>query len=306
MQVTLEASFDKMAEMAALTHGVKVPENAEEYVSKIVYSRNHQSVAEFAVYCIKLAGISRHCADIIGARRLISIEEQSMRHVKSLLPQNASAETKQCFKWYTRLLDKGWKKEDARYVLNLLAPTNMGIVINRREMHILVERLRQNGKHDTLELADHLVKIMRKGGQMFVAHDNPKPVKEQPCMHCGISVLKDQDVKVSGPRAPEFEDCIITDKLSIVATSQLKRHRMGTLIRTTLKDEFHVPIEDPEFEAMLLEARTMEVPIFATKQRFTWKVNRRALANFLTLRMDKAAQKEIRDFAISINDALRS
>lgn len=304
MKVTIKASMSMAAEAAAMTRNKKPPANAEEYVQKIVYAKGHRSIAEFTSYIIELQGITRHTASIVSGRRIASPAEQSLRYSTPATVGN-DPEVKQSFEWYNRLLSKGFAKDDARYVLSTKVLVNMMVSINRREMHVLVNRLYADTRADTVELADTLVKLMRKDG-MFQLQKDDNIESEWPCKDIGIEIV-DLRGEATGPRADELEFYRITDELSISALDQLKRHRMSTLIRhphINPKQCNYYMFSDKEYLEMIEAASSFDLPVLAAKQKFTWLINKRALRNFLNLRTDAAASTEIRNWSIDLKETL--
>jgi len=304
MKVTIKASMSMAAEAAAITRNKKPPANTEAYVQKIVYAKGHRSIAEFTSYIIELQGITRHTASIVSGRRLVSSAEQSLRY-STPATADSDPEAKQSFEWYNKLLARGFAKEEARYVLSTKVLINMIVSINRREMHVLVNRLYADARVDTIELADTLVKLMCKDG-MFQLQKDENIENEWPCKDIGIEIV-DLRGEATGPRADELEFYRITDELSISALDQLKRHRMSTLIRCSHinpKQCNYYMFNDEEYLKIIEEASSFEFPILAAKQKFTWLINKRALRNFLDLRTDAAASTEIRNWSIDLKETL--
>jgi len=124
-----------------------------------------------------------------------------------------------------------------------------------------------------------------------------------------------------------FEHIVFRFKVRcpIFVARQWQRHRMGSYTEASLRvnrDEllFYIPdsIDDEAkeiYETAIKNAYdayrkllTMKVPAerargvlpFATYTTFYWTVNMRSLMNFLKLRLDKSAQKEIREYAQTI------
>ncbi len=127
-----------------------------------------------------------------------------------------------------------------------------------------------------------------------------------------------------------FEHSVFTFKITcpIFTARQWMRHRIGSFteksLRYTTESEFYTPkfstTEKMELYKsymrlvettykLFLESETKEnarslLPLGMMTQ-FYWTVNARSLMNFLKLRLDKHAQKEIRDLANIVLDKFR-
>lgn len=138
----------------------------------IVFGMGHHSVAEHAVFNFDVIGVSRLAIETLETHRLASYTEKSQRYIKLDEEVVVASEIEQrglsdafrayihrSFERYRRLLDglvgSGMDPrlagEDARYVLPLAVPGQLGMTVNARSLEHLIKRL---ASHPLREVAD--------------------------------------------------------------------------------------------------------------------------------------------------------
>lgn len=309
MQLKLLGRLNKAALAAALTRGKRPPANKIAYVEKIVGVKHHSSVSEFIVYSFELKGIRRDVARIIGSRRLLSPMETSQRYV-AVKSEATEGYEKKAFDAYNKLITKyKWKKEDARYVLPTSILTNMTIMVNRRSLGTLIERLQESRIAQAKEVAKFLIKTAKEDG-IFETWE-PRKCKNVSAYKKGqvVEIMEpEQACYIKGRRAAEFIDVIVSDKLSVSALEQLKRHRIASLVVDDFaqRKSFYIPqgykVGTGFYKKTIAAAGRTEIN--ASMKGFTLKINMRSLANLKNLRTNRHAQTEIREWSTPLCDDL--
>ncbi len=135
---------------------VKEIERSRRSNENIIYKMGHSSIAEHAVFNIDVEDASRLLVEFIEHHRLASFTERSQRYVffgnkefqvpEELMGSKFEEEVRELesdkFHFYKKLCeDKDLKEkygdkllEQARYVLGLTCPTDLGLTINAREL----------------------------------------------------------------------------------------------------------------------------------------------------------------------------
>jgi flavin-dependent thymidylate synthase len=141
---------------------VREVEKARRTNERIVYRMGHSSVAEHAVFNIDIEGASRLLVEFIEGHRLASYTERSQRYVSfsdadPFIPGELSGSRtgdrlaeldRDKFRLYRKLegdpaLQGKYDKallEQARYVLGLTCPTDIGMTANAREAEYIISR----------------------------------------------------------------------------------------------------------------------------------------------------------------------
>lgn len=140
----------------------------------------HTSVAEHvsASFCIE--GISRSCLAQLTRHRMASFSVTSQRYCEVggddwyVIPPSVIeageevgfvAEVEKAAKAYHRLLAKGVKKEDARFLLPEATKTSLIMTINVRSlMNFLSLRLDKSAQWEIRELANEMVQALEEEG----------------------------------------------------------------------------------------------------------------------------------------------
>lgn len=144
----------------------------------------HTSVAEHVSASFRIEGISRSCLAQLSRHRMASFSVMSQRYCEIegddwyVIPPSVieageevgfMAEAEKAAKAYRRLLAKGVKKEDARFLLPEATKTSLIMTINVRSlMNFLSLRLDKSAQWEIRELANAMVQALKEiGGEWF-------------------------------------------------------------------------------------------------------------------------------------------
>lgn len=159
----------------------------DEYSSKRVkrcLRNGHTSVVEHVSVTLRIEGISRSCLAQLTRHRIASFSVMSQRYCEvggddwfvippSIIEAGEEvgfvAEVEKAAKAYHRLLAKGVKKEDARFLLPEATKTSLIMTINVRSlMNFLSLRLDKSAQWEIRELANAMVQALKEiGGEWF-------------------------------------------------------------------------------------------------------------------------------------------
>ena len=157
----------------------------DEYSSKRVkrcLRNGHTSVAEHVSATFHIEGISRSCLAQLTRHRMASFSVTSQRYCEVggddwyVIPPSVIeageevgfiAEVEKAAKAYHRLLAKGVKKEDARFLLPEATKTSLVMTINARSlMNFLHLRLDKSAQWEIRKLAEQIEQaLMEMGGE---------------------------------------------------------------------------------------------------------------------------------------------
>ena len=140
----------------------------------------HTSVAEHVSASFRIEGISRSCLAQLTRHRMASFSVTSQRYCEIkgddwyVIPPSVIeageevgfiAEVEKAAKAYHRLLAKGVKKEDARFLLPEATKTNLVMTINVRSlMNFMSLRLDKSAQWEIRELANAMVQALKEIG----------------------------------------------------------------------------------------------------------------------------------------------
>ena len=144
----------------------------------------HTSVVEHVSSSFRIEGISRSCLAQLTRHRMASFSVMSQRYCEIegddwyVIPPSVieageevgfCAEVEKAAKAYHRLLAKGVKKEDARFLLPEATKTSLIMTINVRSlMNFLNLRLGKSAQWEIRELANAMVQALKEiGGEWF-------------------------------------------------------------------------------------------------------------------------------------------
>ena len=144
----------------------------------------HTSVAEHVSASFRIEGISRSCLAQLTRHRMASFSVKSQRYCEIegddwyVIPPSVIeageevgfvAEAEKAAKAYHRLLAKGVKKEDARFLLPEATKTSLIMTINVRSlMNFLSLRLGKSAQWEIKGLANAMVQALKEiGGEWF-------------------------------------------------------------------------------------------------------------------------------------------
>ncbi len=148
-------------------------EGARSSNENIIYRMGHSSVAEHAVFNLDIEDASRLLVEFIEHHRLASYTERSQRYVffgdkELVIPKEIEDSEfredvidleRKKFDLYNRMVSDALMKEkygdklleQARYVLGLTCPTDIGLTLNARELEYIIA---QGTKHDLSEVRE--------------------------------------------------------------------------------------------------------------------------------------------------------
>lgn len=181
MQVTAiratESPMHLVSEAAGMCYG------KDDYNPKRVrrcIANGHTSVAEHVSATFRIEGISRSCLAQLTRHRMASFSVMSQRYCEiegddwHVIPPSVieageevgfCAEAEKAAKAYRRLLAKGVKKEDARFLLPEATKTSLVMTINVRSlMNFLSIRLSKSAQWEIRELANAMVHALKEIG----------------------------------------------------------------------------------------------------------------------------------------------
>jgi len=164
-----------IADIASICYGKEEAKNPERLLRNL-YKLGHGSVFEHAYYTFKIEGISRACLAQLTRHRHASYTVRSQRYSDEsyqgvVIPTDIAnnfimqkkyvellAETQ---RFYQYLLDNGYKKEDARFVLPQAMETELYMSCNLRELiHIADLRLSKAAQWEIRELVREMVRLV--------------------------------------------------------------------------------------------------------------------------------------------------
>lgn len=156
------------ARMCTNTQDKNISENREEFVRARIRN-GEENLLEHAYVQLEVRGISRACLQqLVRHRQHVVYSVESQRYVNQenaefVMPQEFKRlrlekvfedTCKFCMDTYVQLLQKGIRKEDARYLLPECVATNLVITYNFRGLrHLLRMRLDKKAQWEIRELA---------------------------------------------------------------------------------------------------------------------------------------------------------
>lgn len=170
-----------ISEEAGMCYGKK---NYNPKRVKRCLRNGHTSVAEHVSATFRIEGISRSCLAQLTRHRMASFSVMSQRYCEIegddwyVIPPSVIeageevgfiAEAEKAAKAYRRLIAKGVKKEDARFLLPEATKTSLIMTINVRSlMNFLSLRLDKSAQWEIRELANAMVQELKEiGGEWF-------------------------------------------------------------------------------------------------------------------------------------------
>jgi thymidylate synthase (FAD) len=151
-----------------------VKETEEEKLALLfnIIRKGHLSIIEHASFTFLIEGISRVASHQLVRHRVASYTQQSLRYTKAVeyeLPNSLkdNLEVKfymnSLFTLYNSLVEKGIKKEDARYILPSAVVSDIVVTMNAREMrHFFELRLVVSAQAEIREIARKMLTEVKK------------------------------------------------------------------------------------------------------------------------------------------------
>ena len=156
----------------------RITDNSEKNFIRNSIKRGHLSIIEHASASFRIKGASRSFTHQLVRHRLASYSQQSQRYVNEsdfnyIIPPEIAenSETSDIFRefietskrTYTALLEKGIKKEDARFVLPNALESEIVLSANFRELRFMfLLRLKKNAQWEIRRVCLEMLKIMQE------------------------------------------------------------------------------------------------------------------------------------------------
>jgi len=161
------------ADIACICYQSK-KETEEEKLSLLrnIIKKGHESVIEHASFTFLIEGISRVASHQLVRHRIASYTQQSLRYTKATdytLPESLKDDFQSkfylnsLFSFYQSLIEKGVKKEDARYVLPNAVTSDIVVTMNARELrHFFILRLDKRAQEEIRNVAQKMLEEVKK------------------------------------------------------------------------------------------------------------------------------------------------
>lgn len=189
-------TIDKLRDEA-----VEHVESARRSNETIVYKMGHSSIAEHAVFNIDLEDCSRLLVEFVERHRLASFTERSQRYVffgdkapiqppelnGSVLGKMLSEIDAERFEMYNYLIGREELKakygdsllEEARYILGLTCPTDIGMTVNARELEHILARASVHPLSEVRELSGLLRDAAGSLAPSLIKYTDEKPFRKE-------------------------------------------------------------------------------------------------------------------------------
>jgi len=161
------------ADIACICYQSK-KETEEEKLSLLrsIIKRGHESVIEHVSFTFLIEKISRVASHQLVRHRIASYTQQSLRYTKATdytLPESLKDDFQSqfylnsLFSFYQSLIEKGVKKEDARYVLPNAVTSDIVVTMNARELrHFFILRLDKRAQEEIRNVAQKMLVVVKK------------------------------------------------------------------------------------------------------------------------------------------------
>jgi len=164
-----------VAESGAISHSKEfknLPDEKVKHLIDLLKSLGHESVFEHVSFTFRIEGISRVCSHQLVRHRMASFTQQSQRYVpldpEFIIPESIdksefSEEVKKILddsrKLYKKMVEKGIRKEDARFILPQAIETKIIVTMNGRELrHFISLRAEKDAQWEIRALAIEMLK----------------------------------------------------------------------------------------------------------------------------------------------------
>jgi len=161
------------ADIACICYQSK-KETEEEKLSLLrnIIKKGHESVIEHASFTFLIEKISRVASHQLVRHRIASYTQQSLRYTKATdytLPESLKDDfqtkfyVNSLFSFYQSLIEKGVKKEDARYVLPNAVTSDLVVTMNARELrHFFILRLDKRAQEEIRQVTQKMLEEVKK------------------------------------------------------------------------------------------------------------------------------------------------
>lgn len=150
--------------------------NPGAFIQKLL-TAGHETPIEHASATFDIEGISRVCSHQLVRHRIASFSQRSMRYVDQMgaanvIPPSIMNDNEALLVWkdasregkiaYTKMINLGIPKEDARFVLPLATETGLVVTMNFRELRAVFKlRLDKAAQWEIRELAGRMLELVR-------------------------------------------------------------------------------------------------------------------------------------------------
>ncbi|MBM3328105.1 MAG: FAD-dependent thymidylate synthase [Calditrichaeota bacterium] len=179
---------------------------ARQSNERIVFGLGHASVAEHAVFNIDITDASRLALEDLEAHRLTSFTEASQRYISmkgeyvlaqelesSELRDECRAHFESLFENYRELSDEltsfhhdlpekervGRAREDARYLLPLACPGQVGMTVNARTAEVMIRRFAGSSLSEVREMGRQMHHELRRLVPSLIKYTEPNPKRAE-------------------------------------------------------------------------------------------------------------------------------
>jgi len=182
-------------------------------LSSLLYkikSSGHLSVLEHASFTFGIEGISRVTTHQLVRHRIASYSQKSQRYVSEIgfkyvtpptIKECKEAEAifqkimEACENAYTKLIELGIPKEDARYLLPGGCETKIIVTMNARELlHFFTLRCCRRAQWEIREVAKEMLRLVKKVAPIIFEDAGPACLRG-PCPEGEFSCRKEDEVK---------------------------------------------------------------------------------------------------------------
>ncbi len=171
-----EQLIERAARTCYQSSDMAIPEKTSDFIQKLI-GMGHETPLEHAYASFMITGYSRSMTHQLVRHRLMAVSQKSQRYVKEndfdyVTPPELSDDNTEEFAsdmkiiqgMYKKWLDKGLKKEDARFVLPNACATEIMISANFREFrHIFNIRCT---RHAQWEIRNVCMKMLKELNQV--------------------------------------------------------------------------------------------------------------------------------------------
>ncbi|MGC8663023.1 MAG: FAD-dependent thymidylate synthase [Thermoplasmata archaeon] len=164
-----------IAESGAISHSKEfknLNDDKVKHLIELLKSLGHESVFEHVSFTFRIEGISRVCSHQLVRHRMASFTQQSQRYVplnpEFIIPESIeNSEFKDEVKdvmenarnLYKKMVEKGIRKEDARFILPQAVETKIIVTMNGRELRYFISlRAEKDAQWEIRNLAKEMLK----------------------------------------------------------------------------------------------------------------------------------------------------
>ena len=184
--------------------------SVEKFLGKIL-AMGHNSILEHASFSFGIDGISRVTSHQLVRHRVASYSQQSQRYVNlanndeyvvpKTIADNTNLNTEyrefldDIHAFYSKMVEAGIPKEDARYLLPNAACTKIIVTMNARELlHFFKLRCCERAQWEIREMAEKMLVLAKKAAPIIFKDGGPACV-HGPCSEGKMTCGKHQEIR---------------------------------------------------------------------------------------------------------------